>query len=243
MRTLLALVCAVALPACGGESAGPTGATPTGDPVLVHLKHRVGDAPLEFDSAEYVNAAGNQYTVSRLEYYVSGFVFQMAGGHSHPVGGAFYVNAADPATAEIDLGPVPSGDYVGLTLFAGLDSKTNINGGLDNTKENVDMAWPDQMGGGYHFLKLEGHYKDPSMMTSGFAMHLGGNETLVTVAIEKPFHIAADSPSLTLAMDLNEWFDHPHVFDFDADGNYTMHDAVAKQTLKENGADVFTMDE
>lgn len=244
VRMLPLLVFTAALSACGGDSVepGPIDTTSTADSLAVNLKHRVGDTPLELDSVEYVNAAGNHYTVSRLEYYVSGFIFKSADGHSHAATGAFYVSAADPAAGEIELGSVPPGDYTSLTLLVGLDSKTNITGGLTNTKENIDMAWPDHMGGGYHFLKLEGHYKDPSMMDTGYAMHLGGNESLVTVTIEKAFTIAAESPSLALAMDLNEWFDHPNVFNFDTDGNYTMHDDVAKQKLKENGADVFTMD-
>ena len=36
------------------------------------------------------------------------------------------------------------------------------------------MAWPDVMGGGYHFLKLEGHYKKDSLL-AGYAMHIGQN--------------------------------------------------------------------
>ena len=143
---------------------------------------------------------------------------------------------------KIDLGAVPAGNYESVQLFIGLDDETNVTGGLPNTKENVDMAWPEHMGGGYHFLKCEGHYQDPNAATVGYAMHMGGNETRITVTIAKAFTLAKDSPSLTLAMNLDEWYQNPHEYNFDVDGNYTMHDDVAKQKLKENGADVFTME-
>ena len=50
------------------------------------------------------------------------------------------------------------------------------------------MAWPTAMGGGYHFMKVEGHYLDTSNTIQGFAIHLGKNNNLVNVLINQYFY-------------------------------------------------------
>jgi hypothetical protein len=103
------------------------------------------------------------------------------------------------------------------------------------------MLWPDVMGGGYHFLKLEGKYLDSLKNEKGIAIHIGLNSSLVNHhPINSDIKIVENNTSsVKLAMNLNEWFMNPYTFDFNRDGNYTMGDSTAMNFIKNNGNDVF----
>lgn len=93
------------------------------------------------------------------------------------------------------------------------------------------MEWPQLMGGGYHFLKLEGNYIDNSA-TYGYAMHLGTNNCLIPIKLFSPIHISNDAKTkLKLKMNINEWFKNPHLFDFNLDANNIMGDSINMKKL------------
>ena len=101
---------------------------------------------------------------------------------------------------------------------------------------NMNMAWPDPLGGGYHFMKLEGKYEDLNLEWRGYTVHLGdnGNQSpnLIT---DVSITVSSASTSLGLIMDFNEWFDNPKLYDFNVDGNYTMAIDSLMKKVSENG--------
>ena len=99
------------------------------------------------------------------------------------------------------------------------------------------MEWPDGMGGGYHFLKFEGHFVD-SGNTFGFAMHIGTNNYLVNGKLWARITLGDGVNTLNVGMNMNEWFKNPAVYDFNMDGNYSMSSMMAMEKLMMNGADV-----
>lgn len=104
------------------------------------------------------------------------------------------------------------------------------------------MAWPDAMGGGYHFMKMEGYFLDKSGLNkNGYAMHLGNNFNLIKVDINIPISITGETQNKTLTMNINEWYKNPSFYDFEIDGNYSMGVPNAMSKLAQNGKDVFTV--
>ena len=205
-----------------------------------NLQYHVDGKPLEFDILQYTNAAGNLYSVSKLHYYISNITLRKADGVSFTDREIHYVDARDGGTNAIQLENIPIGNYDGISLFIGINSDTNRTGTLPGTLENVNMAWPEPMGGGYHFMKLEGHFKD-SLSTPGYAMHIGTNVCLVEVYIDHPFSVRYRTPEKKLKMNINEWFSTPVQYDF-ANGNYTMGIADKMLEIAQNGKDVFTLE-
>ena len=128
--------------------------------------------------------------------------------------------------------------YTKAKFYVGLDSAHNISYSLPNTTENLNMAWPEMMGGGYHFMKFEGNYISGTS-TFGFAMHLGRNPYLVEIELDRIFNIPSQYNLTNLDMNLNEWFKNPEIYDFDIDGNYSMGDTAAMHKLSNNGIDIF----
>lgn len=210
--------------------------TLTGVEVTMRTAHHVDGTPLEFDTMTYVNAQGNHYSVTRLQYYLHGL--RLIGTADHTVADAFLVNGRE--NLPIRLSNVPVGHYSGISLVMGLVPEANVSGGLPGTVANMQMVWPDQMGGGYHFLKLEGRYS-PSFTanTHGYAIHLGNNGCQVYATVNQAFDVQ-EGTEFTLHLNLNETFHGPNPYDLDS-ANYTMGDMHYMQLVAANLSDAFTL--
>lgn len=207
------------------------------------IAHEVDGDALAFDQLRYENDAGTKFSVSRLEYYISDIRLLSSDDQVYAHQDIVYVNAQNPETQTIRLEAVPPGNYKSMSFYIGLLPKHNCSRCLPATLENLNMAWPDGMGGGYHFLKMEGKYREASSSaTAGYAMHSGTAAGLTEVMIEKDFHISAGGQDLKLRMNINEWFRNPELYDFNTDGNYIMGDAAKMSKLARNGASVFSLD-
>lgn len=205
--------------------------------VLLVPGHHVDDEEAAFDSIRYMNEAGHAYSITRLEYYLSGLVLKGAGTTAdHAVDGAWYINGRQADA--VDLGELPAGQYEGIQVQLGLPADLNQTNALPNTMENVNMAWPIPMGGGYHFMKIEGHFIHQGQ-SSGFAMHLGRNEHLVACNLPGPFAIGDGGGRLTLRFNLNEVFRGPHTYDL-ATGNQSMGSDSLMALLRDNCTSAFT---
>jgi len=232
---ILALM-VITITACRKERANVIPAPNLGD-VNVQLKYNVDGKPLVFDTLIYTNAAGNLYSVSKVRYYLSRFRFYAGGAVKFSSDTIIYADALNPQ--QVTFKNVPVGTYDSVSYNIGLDEVQNISNSLPATLENINMGWPDMMGGGYHFLQLEGHWKD-STGNLGYAMHIGKNGFLVKAGTKKTIQVhGGKTLNLAMTMNINEWFTNPHMYDIDKDGVYSMGNAVLMKKLSENGGDVF----
>lgn len=206
----------------------------------IELQHFVGSEALEMDVIKYTNAAGNEFSVKRLLYYLSGIVLEDENGVRHTIDGAYYVDIEDASTLQFALDFVPQGKYKKLEFSLGLVPELNVFGNLPNTVENSAMFWPEQMGGGYHFMKLEGHYNTDSSEVAGYAMHIGTNPTRVDFEFNQGYTLDVNNISIELRMNILEWFQNPVTYDLNQ-GNYSMGNAALMLDLTNNGKDVFTL--
>lgn len=205
----------------------------------LHIQHLVDNNPLEMDTLKYTNGAAYTYSVTRLLYYLDSFVLT-SGNRTVPVKGTFLVDAGRTSTSII-LDSIPIEYYTGITFLIGLRPTLNIPKGLPTDAENLKMVWPEIIGGGYHFLMLEGHYQDRSNTTKGYTFHLGTNNQRVEHTII-PLMLkiqGGQTSSLNLGMQINEWFVHPYTYDFAISGNHIMGIDSSMQKIRDNGKDVF----
>lgn len=243
----LALACAMAWAGCGGdESTGPEDA----GAVTLELEHEVAGEPLVFDAIRYANAAGNRYDVVTLRYYLSDLALLRADGSSFVLPGVHYRDGRDLRTRDWTASDVPDGDYTTVRFTFGLDSLRNVPGALPTTSENIAMEWPPPLGGGYHYMMLDGRYELPGGGLDGWVAHFGRLQRDVDPApmhhffrVELPvagLSVREDAWRVRLVMDLDEWFRSPDVFDFSVYGGTVMENPKAQQVLDDNGRDAFT---
>lgn len=206
----------------------------------IRIQHLVDGLLLQTDTMRYTNAAGYRYSVSKLQYYIDS-VTLLSGNTFVVLNKTYYVDAAFN-TPSFLFDSIPAGQYTGIRFLIGLRPRLNQTNQLPTNPENLGMAWPDHMGGGYHFLKLEGHYLDTNGQINGYTLHLGTQEMLVAhQTIPLSLQITeAQSTSLKLNMNINEWFVHPNTYDFTISGNHIMGNDSSMQKIRDNGKDVFS---
>lgn len=238
-RVFMFMLAVTVLSACRKEKENVIPVPTTGD-VAVSVGYHVDDKQLLFDSVMYTNAAGNIYSVTKVQYYLSRFRFYIGGSVKYSSDTIVYADAAQ--STSFMFRNLPAIAYDSVSFYIGLDEAQNISNSLPATAENINMGWPDMMGGGYHFLKLEGHWVDTTGKL-GYAMHIGKNGFLVRSSVKKNITVQGGKTSdMKLIMNINEWFESPHTYNMAKDGVYSMGNASLMKKLSENGVDVFTME-
>lgn len=213
---------------------------PPNQELTVMVAYDVDGAGLVSSDMVYTNAAGNPFSIHTLNYYLSGFSLQRMDGSWKELDDIIYLNAFIAEKNTFLLKGIPAGNYKAFKLIIGLEPENNESNSLPPTVDNINMSWPDMMGEGYHFLKLEGYFKDENAVTQGYAMHVGTNTFHSEVAINQEFSISTGKDTLKLNMNIAEWFKNPHTYDFNIQGNYSMGRDSSMRKLSENGSDVFT---
>ena len=67
---------------------------------------------------------------------------------------------------------IEEGDYTGISFVFGFRDEDNITGAYTDLNA-LSWSWPEMLGGGYHFMKLEGRFIDTNSNTATYATHMG----------------------------------------------------------------------
>ncbi|WP_439555209.1 MbnP family protein [Dyadobacter sp.] len=152
--------------------------------MLVNFDNVAGNANLALNSGTYTNAAGEDFTVSKLNYYISNIKFTKTDGSSFTVpkdSSYFLVREVNEASQTIRINNVPIGNYTGIEYVIGVDSLKSIEepenrkGVLDiysgpTNEEGMYWNWNP----GYIFLKLEGASESSTTANGKYEYHIGG---------------------------------------------------------------------
>lgn len=237
-RTVFRFLLAIAAVACSPEESP----APVSGSLRMDFEHRSGNDSLVFNNVFYTNAAGNEYRVTLLKYFISGTELYNNGKLVYRQG--IPPVTIDPAYGRnsVTLTGLPDVTFDSLAFSVGVVPEFNYTGAFQLSSDDLGMYWPVDMGGGYHFMRFEGHWRANDTTYGGFAFHLGESENLITVGFDlgtsRP---TKNNPRLTLSMDVNRWFEGAWLYDFLIYGGYTMGDSVKMNMLKENGEGVFTL--
>jgi hypothetical protein len=211
--------------------------------LTITMQHDVNDNQLEFDNIIYTNAFGNNYSVSRLQYFISGFKLTKSDGTVISIEEAQYVDATIKATHTFSPEQkIPDGDYASISFVFGLDAEANTNGRFPNPPES-NMEWPPTLGGGYHYMKLEGKI-EAGETTNNYQAHSGptnGNQNFILVDLaDATFSASGNDLTINVKMDINNWWENPHIIDLNT-MTMMMGSQEKQQMLKENGGNVFEL--
>ncbi len=149
-------------------------------PVGIEITHQVATQPLRLDGTLYKTAAGDEYSLDHVRYYLSNFRLRRTDGtwfvnpqSAESSQGYFLVDAALKESQTFPIGLVPPGEYSGIEFLIGIDPVRNgagaQNGELDPAR---GMFWTWNTG--YIFFKLEGHSPQSSSKKHELTYHLGG---------------------------------------------------------------------
>lgn len=214
--------------------------------VSLSFNHKVSDAELMFDTIMYTTAYGHDYEVQTLRYMISNITFTADNGSQTVFEGPIYVDAEREEDLTFDQNiEIPAGRYTSIAMTFGLDTALNKSNTLTSA-DAINFAWPEMMGGGYHFMKLEGVYD--SLSTGNlkpFNTHTGatgGNANHVVYTFDNSgFTIEESNLDLVLTMDVNEWYRGAKNYNFCEYGPGIMGNQAAQEEIKANAPGVFSV--
>lgn len=162
---------------CNKASQAPTGA------IELAVEHKVGNSPLEINKLIYTNAAGNQYLVTEVQWFISRLRLVRSDGTTAELnnGEPIYFDTGIQAGLIKQFSTVPAGSYNALQFIFGHDEQMNTSLRYKNPPESF-MFWPDYLGGGYHYMKLNGKWLNNNGLLEPFNFHLGIGQIYDTLA-------------------------------------------------------------
>ncbi len=148
-------------------------AASTGDVSLVFYHVNAG-AELMPRSLDYVNEAGNSYSVTRFDYLITDISLNRTDGITVPLGDVIYGDAITQGEIAHTFSDVPAGSYESIRFTWGVPAEMNEAGFLSGDYDL--MGWPSELGGGYYAMRLEGFWTDLAASAPGFqsySLHTG----------------------------------------------------------------------
>lgn len=208
------------------------------------IVHKVANQDLELNKMIYTNKAGNTYSVINLKYFISNIrLHNKTTNQTLSIDEAHYIDISDNSTLSFDLeGEIPSGQYDTISFVLGLNEADNTNGRFPNPPQNA-MEWPEPLGGGYHYMKLEGKYLKDSLVTN-YNTHTGASKGIpyfVDVNLPTSFNLDGKEMKAEIIMDINQWYQDPTTYNFIDYGAMIMGNANAQAVISANGANVFSI--
>ncbi len=226
--------------------------------------HQVDGMPLETDTMKYTNAAGNLYCINQLMYFISDVKLHKSDGTVFLIDDwkdIDYVDIDIPSTLSWDVyDKIPAGSYDSISFTFGISQAKNQSFMFVNPPE-VNMMWPDVLGGGYHYMMMNGKWLDNTSHVNNFAFHLGIGQLYKSDSINNPdsiyafvqnyFNVKLPNSAFTIEkdktrqieiiMNIESWFETPHIYDHNYWGGAIMQNQPAMLMIKQNGFDVFSV--
>ncbi|MEN8247869.1 MAG: MbnP family protein [Bacteroidota bacterium] len=204
--------------------------------------HFVDGAPVAMDQLIYQNALEQDFSIKTIKYFISDVKLYKSDNTVISLNDIHYIDGRDSTTVSYTFtNKIHEGDYTKISFVHGLTPINNVTGSLGLDLDRL-MEWPIPMGGGYHYMKLEGAY-----LTEGnyFNFHAGAFEGIpyeIDINIEKPFSVVGDKLNIKLVMEIQNWFTDPIDWDFNYFGPAIMDNHEAQETIQANGHNVYTFE-
>ena len=209
--------------------------------VNLQFLHLVDNAPVELNQLIYKNALNQDFSIKTVKYFVSGFKLYKTDGSVLSFDDIHYIDIYDEESLNYTLtDKISGGDYSGISFIHGLAKDENISGRFTEPPESL-MEWPEPMGGGYHFMKLEGEYISAENYFNFHSGGLDGEAYEVHIDLNnQPFTVTGNELNLQIRMEIQNWFTNPVDWDFTYFGPGIMGNHEAQQTVQKNGANVYS---
>jgi hypothetical protein len=150
--------------------------------IVLEFDNVMGNSNFNFNTI-YKNAAGEDFQVDLLQYYVSNIKLKDEKGKEYIVPqdeSYFLVKEQDADSQEVKINNVPAGNYVEMTFTLGVDSLRNTadiskrTGVLDIGVEGMGKGMYWSWNSGYIFFKMEGTSPTINSSDRRFRYHIGG---------------------------------------------------------------------
>ena len=185
--------------------------------VSIKFINQIAGNPIVQSTTYYTNAAGNEFNVDLLKYYVTNVVLVNKNGTEVSLKNYDLIDAFNSAFSTVEATNIPNGEYTSMRFKLGVDKDRNHSGAQDGDLDPMyNMIW--SWATGYIFFKHEGYFKDSNGVTVGLALHLGTDSALADVTVPIDLKVEGYARNMDIIFDLNKMYNSPKI-DFDTDNN------------------------
>lgn len=210
----------------------------------ISFNHEVDGETLMLHDVSYLNEAGNSYDVRKLMYIVSNIQLENENGDSYQLSDMNFIDVDKGEGLQTTAAQsIPQGKYNKIRFTFGLDEIDNVSNAFLEEDYHESMLWPEMMGGGYHYMKLEGEFTDVNGDPQFYNTHTGRlmeNDHHIDISLPIDLDVTANF-QLVLTMNINNWYTGPNTYDFNSVGSGIMGNEDAQTSLMENGTNVFSV--
>ena len=204
-----------------------------------------------FNTIQYFNENTDELSIEKLRYLISNVTFHKTNGQTIVIEGYNLVDVTNDENLTYVLpAQIPVGTYSNVSFTFGFDNDDNTDGAytdLNSASWNVPMM----LGGGYHFMQLEGKFINNVASDQGYQYHaikavdntdpmnLVFQDTFFTVNLGEV--IVHNNSSVDVKMNIAEWFKSPHSWDLNDLNSMLMPNFNAQVKMYDNGQDAFSL--
>ncbi|MGI9559763.1 MAG: MbnP family protein [Flavobacteriaceae bacterium] len=203
----------------------------------------------DFGTIQYVNAFGNQLSIERLRYLISDLTITKPSGETIPLNNYHLIDLENENTLNLTSNQsIETGTYANVSFIFGFTNTANTDGAypdLNSASWNV----PPMLGGGYHYMQLDGKFINNIENEAGYNFHAiraadnpGPNpsfpqDTFFEVNLG-PLTVSENN-EIIISMDMAQWFKEPYLWDLNLYNQMLMPNSTAQILMYENGQNVF----
>ena len=205
----------------------------------------------DFNSIQFTNAYGNELSIERLRYLISKIKLTKNTGEVITIDEYNLVDLEDANSLNFSTNQtVAVGSYSDISFVFGFTNEDNTDGtyaDLNSATWNV----PAMLGGGYHYMQMDGKYINSSNVESSYNYHAiravdnsGSNptfpqDTFFEVSLGEITLTGATE--ITIAMNIAQWFKQPNTWNLNEYNQMLMPNSTAQILMYQNGQNVFNL--
>jgi len=203
----------------------------------------------DFGITEFTDENGEVLKIERLRYLISKVILTNSTGDEIEIGTYKLVDLADNNTLNYATNiVVPPGTYTGISFVYGFNEEDNVDQAYPDLN-TASWNWPEPLGGGYHFMQLDGTFTSPTNLNNPLPFNYhNGTARISDGVFEQNFirvnitELSIDnSTTIDIKMNLAEWFKNPNLWDLNVLNTGLMGNYDAQREMNENGQSVFSV--
>ncbi len=231
--------------ACGSDDNNDTPAEVAVNLRFSQIFDELTVTSLNLSTTVYVNEMNQELNISRLRYLLSRLELTSSSGEAFSVSPYHLVDISRAETLNLNTNvTIPEGEYT-LSFVYGFNEEDNQDGAYSDLN-SVSWNWPQMLGGGYHFLQMDGQYNvntepAPYNFHNGTARVSEGVFEQNFVVFDLPNTlIITENSTINIQMNIAEWFRNPNTWDLNVLNTPLMPNYEAQKLMQQNAATVFS---
>ncbi|MEX6626522.1 MbnP family protein [Tenacibaculum salmonis] len=179
--------------------------------------------------------------IDKLRYLISKITLTDGAGKATTFDGYQLVDLSNSESSLFNPSvKISEGNY-NLSMTFGFNEDDNIDG---NYADLNTASWgvPMMLGGGYHFMQMDGKYKDTKNVENPYNFHtIRAYNTETKKAEDTSFSVdlgsinVKNNATIEIKMNVAQWFKNPNDWDLNKKNISLMMDYEAQKTMSENG--------